>query len=258
MNRLNPILQMMSPISLEAMKSVQLMNRVDTKYLMNKNSLHQLFEFLKDNYYVQCINGNIIAPYKTLYYDTEDVRMYTAHHNRKLNRQKLRVRCYRQSQTTFCEIKNKNNKGKTKKLRISIPAERFNDCLKMNEVVDFVNENLEYELPTMMPHVENNFDRITLVNRDKTERITIDSNIRFGNRFTGNSFDISELVIIELKQDGFAPSLLRNTLQDFRISPKRVSKYCLGTILTNPDAKHNRFKRKLRYIEKIINSTFVS
>lgn len=43
---------------------------------------------------------------------------------------------------------------------------------------------------------------MTLVNRDKTERLTIDTNIRFRNLHTGREQSLPDLVIIELKQDG--------------------------------------------------------
>ena len=39
MNRLAPILQRMTPISLEEIQTVKLMNRIDSKYLLNKEQL---------------------------------------------------------------------------------------------------------------------------------------------------------------------------------------------------------------------------
>lgn len=254
MNQLNPILELMKPISLEEMKAVQLMNRVDTKYITTIKDLPILFEKLKEDYYAQNIMDHTIAPYKTLYYDTEDVKMYTAHHNRKLCRQKIRIRSYRQSETTFCEIKNKNNKRKTNKMRILIPSNNFYDSLTLPVVIDFLQNNLLIDNKLLIPQVENSFSRITLVNKEKTERITIDSGIKFKNHYTNNTFDISDLVVIELKQEGFAPSLLRSTLQDMRIIPQKISKYCIGTILTNPEAKYNRFKKKRHYIEKLLST----
>jgi hypothetical protein len=178
--------------------------------------------------------------------------MYTMHHNRKLNRQKLRTRCYRSSQTTYCEIKNKLNTGRTKKLRVPIRPDQYNRIFEDPAVVDFIRQNLRFDLDTLLPHVENEFTRITLVNKEKTERITIDGDIRFVNHHTGLSADISELVIIEVKQDGHQASPFKKLLHELNIKPKRISKYCLGTLLTNPQAKHNRFKAKIRYINKLI------
>ena len=254
MNRLAPILQRMTPISLEEIQTVKLMNRIDSKYLLNKEQLELLMPHAEHDFLVQTINGQQLAPYKTLYFDTENVAMYTMHHNRKLNRQKLRTRCYRSSQTTSCEIKNKLNTGRTKKLRVPIRPDQYNRIFEDAAVVDFIRQNLRFDLDSLLPHVENEFTRITLVNKERTERITIDGDIRFVNHHTGLKADISELVIIEVKQDGHQASPFKKLLHELNIKPKRISKYCLGTLLTNPDVKRNRFKAKIRYINKLITN----
>ena len=97
----NAILSQLPPIGLDDMKAVRLMNRIDQKYMACADLLESLLERIADGYYVQQIEGNPLAPYRTLYFDTDDLRMYTMHHNKKLNRQKLRVRCYRSTNTTF-------------------------------------------------------------------------------------------------------------------------------------------------------------
>ena len=184
MKRLVPILQRMTPISLDEMQTVKLMNRVDSKYLLNKEQVALLMQHAEPDFLAQTIDGQQLAPYKTLYFDTKDVAMYTMHHNRKLNRQKLRTRCYRSTQTTFCEIKNKLNTGRTKKLRVPIRPDQYNCVFDDPEVVQFIRENLQFKIEDLSPHVENEFSRITLVNKEKTERITIDSDIRFVNHNT--------------------------------------------------------------------------
>ena len=95
------------------------------------------------------------------------------------------------------------------------------------------------------------FDRITLVNKEKTERLTIDVNLNFENRQTGIIYGFPDIMIIELKQDSSSASMMKSILMDLRIKPQRISKYCLGTVLTNPAAKYNWFKKKLMYINKI-------
>jgi hypothetical protein len=63
-----------------------------------------------------------------------------------------------------------------------------------------------------------------------------------------------ELMIIELKQDGRVHSKMKDFLFTNRIPPKGISKYCLGTVMTDPTAKSNRFRVKVRYINKLINT----
>ena len=241
----------MEPIGLEDMKAVRLMNRVDQKYMASVDVLEDLLVRVASGYYVQHIEGNPLAPYKTLYFDTADLRMYTMHHNQKLNRQKLRVRTYRSTNTTFFEIKNKDNKKKTQKVRIPVDAAQFYNALNVTEVEQFVNGNTPYPVASLHPCLENKFERITLVDKGMSERITIDRAIRFHNHATDIDADISRLLVIEVKHEVGAPmSDIEKALHDLHILPRRMSKYCIGTALTDPTAKRNRFKEKLMFIEK--------
>ena len=249
------VLEQMEPIGLDDMKAVRLMNRIDQKYMASATQLEELLERVADRYYVQQIEGNPLAPYRTLYFDTASLAMYTMHHNKKLNRQKLRVRCYRSTNTTFFEIKNKDNKKKTSKVRIPLDPSLFDHCLDVGEVGHFVDEHTPYPVATLHECLENRFDRITLVDKGMSERITIDHNIRFHNRATKNEADISQLLVIEVKHEVGAPmSVIERALHDMHILQRRMSKYCIGTALTDPSAKYNRFKPKLLYIKKINNT----
>ena len=258
------ILDTMQPIGLDDMKAVRLMNRVDQKYIASAAVLGDLLAAVADGYYVQQIAGNPIAPYRTLYFDTPGLAMYTMHHNRKLNRQKIRVRCYRSTLTTFFEIKNKDNKRRTRKVRIPIDPSLFDSCLQLPEVEQFISSNTPYAVPgavlsgasphsanTLLPCLENSFSRITLVDKAMHERVTIDQGIAFHNRATGLAADIGHILVIEVKHEQGAPvSDIERALHALHILPRRMSKYCIGTALTNPDVKVNRFKPKLLYIDK--------
>ena len=246
------VLSQMTPIGLDDMKAVHLMNRVDYKYVAQADILEELLSRIANRYYVQHIEGNFLSPYKTLYFDTDDLRMYTMHHNRKLNRQKLRVRTYRSTNTTFFEIKSKDNKKKTRKVRIPVDAALYDYVLDVPEVEQFVCENTPYSVAMLHPCLENRFERITLVNKGMSERVTIDCAIAFHNRATGIDADISRLMVIEAKQEADTmTSDIGMVLKDLHVLPHRMSKYCIGTALTNPAVKKNRFKSKLLFIERL-------
>ena len=246
------ILEQMEPIGLADMKAVRLMNRVDQKYMAPASLLEELLGRVADGYYVQHIEGEALAPYRTLYFDTAGLDMYTMHHNQKLNRQKLRVRTYRSTDTTFFEIKNKDNKKKTRKVRIPIEVAMFDHALEVEEVRGFVDSKTPWPVAALHECLENRFERITLVDKGMSERITIDSGIRFHNRATGLEADIAKLLVIEVKHEVGAPtSAIERALHDLHILPRRMSKYCIGTALTDPSAKKNRFKEKLLYIRKV-------
>ena len=251
MNNLQDLLLDFCPISLEEMNAVKLMNRMDTKYLTTRDALPKILSHLKEYYFVQKIEDKTVSHYQTLYYDTLNLQMYLDHHNKKLTRQKLRTRIYCNTGHTFCEIKNKTNKKRTKKKRIAISTEQIFHLFDDAHIVDFIQTYLHYDISQLSPCVQNEFDRITLVNKEKTERVTIDTNISFTNITTQHTAQILDLVIIELKQSAHISSYLKKVLAELSIQPQKISKYCLGTILTHPGVKMNRFKKKLRYLSRI-------
>jgi len=238
-------------IRLEEMDSIKLMNRIDSKYLTSVPVLEKVLEMAADHGYRALeVEGEMISPYNSLYYDTDALKMFTDHHNRRLVRQKVRTRVYVSSGVTFLEIKRKNNQGRTRKKRTQIPPEEFQDFRSDPAAAAFLAEKSAYTVEMVKPRLETIFRRITLVNSAKTERLTIDTSLRFVNHDTGLRADMGPAVIIELKQDGRAYSEMKNILLDCRVKPIRVSKYCIGTTLTNPSAKSNRFRAKVRKIEK--------
>lgn len=251
----NEILDRFSPIELDGMDSIKLMSRVDTKYLTDICTLEKVLEKTAGcGYLVFEISGKRIHGYRSMYYDTFSLQMYLDHHNRRLVRQKLRTRCYETTGRTFLELKSKNNHGRTKKKRLEISADNYLvETLKDAQMSDWLDEKMTYPRSDMSPSLETVFSRITLVNPERTERATIDFNLCFNNVRKGTSADIGKLVIIEVKQDGNFPSRLRDILLDLRVKPIRISKYCIGTALTNDTVKTCNFKQKMMLINKMRN-----
>lgn len=248
---LNNLLCQFDPITLEEMESVKLMNRVDTKFVASLSQLASILELAKAEYYAQQIEGIRINRYDTLYYDTPELTMYTQHHDRRMVRQKVRIRTYVDSDgLTFLEIKNKNNKGKTKKKRITVSDQEV-ILHPTTEVTEFMDKRCWYDWPHLLPELRTAFSRITLVNKAKTERLTIDLHLLWSNLQTGQEKTFPNMVIIELKRDGNSPSPMLGIMNKLRIKPMKISKYCVGTALTNPTVKRNRFKLKIRKIEKL-------
>ena len=260
MTSIERILATFDPISLSEMEGVKLMNRIDTKYAVPLSALPAILEAAQDGYYAQEINGTRIATYDTMYYDTDSLDMYIRHHDRQLVRQKIRVRQYVESDLTFLEIKRKNNKGRTKKKRISVPGfgitgDTFGDSKRERwSVEDFIAAKSRYHWSELSPHLSTRFHRITLVNKAKTERLTIDMDLVWENIVSGESKTFPELVIIELKRDGNVPSRMTDIMLAHRVHPFKISKYCIGTALTTPGLKRNRFKKKIRLIEKMLHN----
>ena len=247
------LLDKLPPISLSEMKDIKLMNRIDKKYLATISQLEQLLVMAQGKYMVQQIEGKRYNRYHTIYLDTPDEEMYTMHHNGRLVRQKIRVRTYLDSGDTFLEVKNKNNHGRTKKKRMTVSDV---ETLVADGGDTLLAKHAHYLLADLVPKVENRFERITLVNMAKTERLTIDYDVQFLNYETGQNADVGPLVIIELKRDGNVFSPVLNMLKQLRIKPSGFSKYCIGSVITNRGLKHNLFKNRLVRYSKYANTKF--
>jgi hypothetical protein len=229
-------LKSFKPISLTQMDGVALMERVDEKYTVSINDITDILEKTIGQYYCLEIDGKRSFSYQTEYFDTPNNILFRNHQNGKLNRYKIRFRDYIESKKTFLEVKFKSNKGVTKKTRISIPFKE--------EQSPYLTKNLEIKL-------ENNFERVTLVNLISKERVTIDYNLKFKSDLLGTKSEISNLGIIEIKREkGNKKSQLLSILKDKRIRPTSFSKYAIGSCLLNSNLKYNRFKSKLLLINK--------
>lgn len=241
------IIKSFETISLSEMGKVRLMNRVDSKYLTTIDQILNVLRAAASDFYIQEIDGRSNMPYYTLYYDTPDADMYYNHQRGKKNRQKIRIRNYEETEAApFVEIKIKNNKGRTRKKRIAM-----NDGEKIDSYRVFVENNSGYSVSSLIPQIENHFFRITLVNKDLTERITIDTNLEFHNLTTDRYVKLPEIGIIEWKRDGNSDkSIFGQILKKFRIHLGGFSKYCIGMAVTNPDLRQNRLKARIRLMEK--------
>lgn len=242
-------LQAFDPISLKEMDRVKLMNRIDTKFAFDKNTLIQILPQLNEHYFSLEIEGKRALIYESLYFDDACFTLFHDHHNRRVNRYKFRIRNYVESNLYFLEIKHKV-KGRTDKHRIS--TDGFHNTFSHEEGV-FLKQNT-HKVYDLVPVLTNKFKRITLVNKRENERLTLDFNLIFNNEL--NSVELSELVIAELKQTKLnRNSAFYQLMKSLHLRPYRLSKYCIGAIelLGKEKLKFNRFKRKLMYLEKINN-----
>jgi len=246
MKELENLISEFEPIALSEMDSVNLMKRTDTKYVFGQEQLVPLIEGIRADYRVLEVNNVRINQYRTLYFDTAAFDFYLMHQNGKLNRNKVRFRKYVDSDVCFLEVKFKDNKGQTIKKRIKV--EDFEQELS-DEQRTFVNENAKVK-KSLEPKLWNGFKRITFVNQEMKERLTIDYDLIF--EFEGHQMGLPNVVIAELKQERInRNSPFAEMAKKLKIRDSRISKYCIGSALLNEDLKHNRFKAKILNLKKI-------
>lgn len=238
----------MNCISLQEVSKINLMNRIDTKYIMSIQMLVSLLEKINTKYYVQDICGSRRLQYHTIYYDTNDMQMYNAHQEGRRVREKIRIRTYVNTGNVFLEVKNKTNKGRIIKHRIKIDNEKN---IESEEMKNFLKKYAWYKIDEINQKLENDFRRITLVNKEKTERLTIDTDMQFHNIVTDKRTELANVAVVELKREGNVDSYLNTILENLHIKQSGFSKYCVGCALTDSNVNQDKIKIKLRKIAKI-------
>jgi VTC domain len=225
--------------SLKQLEAANLLERKDFKYIFKVTQLSEILVFLSKDYKVLAINNNLYTDYKTDYYDTENFKFYTQHHNGLLNRYKVRMREYVQSAISFFEIKFKNNKNWTSKQREKISSL---DVDVNNYTSSITQENLELKLKVF-------YSRITLLSNNGEEKLTFDLNLNFSNDTAKKDF--SEIVIAEVKSKTHHPYLFRQEIKRLGYREMGLSKYCFGITQIYTHLKNNNFKPAIKNIKKL-------
>ena len=247
LEEIKSIVNQFEPIDLSSMDEVSLMKRVDHKFTLTKKQLQNLLLKMSNDYSCLTIDNSRVFSYENQYFDTEDKKMFLFHHNGKRNRYKIRIRDYVESKLSFLEIKFKNNKSETIKNRINLD---FRERNISNKESKFVSENSIFNYKEIESQLLNSFKRITLVSLKNKERVTIDIELNFQN--STKEINLTNLVIIEVKREKTSKqSALLSLLKENKIRATNFSKYAIGSILTSPELRYNRFKNKLRYLNKI-------
>ena len=216
-NSILSIVQDMSSKNLDQIKDYSLLNRTDTKYVLNTSQAEMLFKKISNHYFVLEVNSNKVQNYESYYFDTEKLEFYHKHHNKKNNRSKVRFRKYIGSDLIFLETKTKS-KGRTRKYR-----KVFNDISSElnDEHYQFIRKNTGIETK-LIKSQQNTFSRITLLGKRKKERITIDYDINF-NRLLDDTENKEDLSGIDI------PQAIEEFVNLLEIKNKKeIIKYTLG------------------------------
>ena len=153
------------------------------------------------------------------------------------------------SDICFLKKKKKNNLGVTNKIRRQIQDFETDLSLKSKE---FIREDGNINNLLLEPSLYNNFSRMTLVNKNESERITIDVDLSF--TFGGDEKKFDKLVVVEIKQEGKRlNTTINRALKSMSLLPTNFSKYCIGISNIIDDIKSNRFKEINLKINKLNN-----
>lgn len=240
-----------APISLEnTNKLARMLKRVDNKYVLRRSELQDFLTALQDDFSVLEIDGVKEFSYSSCYYD-DNFKSYRDHHQGRRLRYKIRTRHYMDSGEIFFEVKLKDKRGETNKERISCKTFKSptpnKKCMSMLSTFYQRLYNRQFSLD-LKPALIVNCNRCTLVSRHGGERITIDYSLGF-DPMNGPSVNIGpDFIIVETKSadgKGLADVALKKA--GIR-QAKKLSKYCVGAILTGGVTKYNNFKASLKRI----------
>jgi VTC domain len=204
---------------------------------------------LRDKYYVLEIENYRIMSYRSLYFDTTDFSFYMNHHNGKPNRYKVRYRHYLSTDTLFFEIKVRQ-KSKTSKERILIEEDAN---WEQNVPTEFFKAQRPLEKRVIEPKLEVWCQRVTLVGRESSERLTIDLNLSYRMPNGTSEVSFSKAVILELKY-AEKKTIFMPIAHQRHLRGRRFSKYSVGCGFMYPDLKSNMFKPQRIFIERIENN----
>jgi len=240
----------MPSVSLNEVNEVGLMDRVDTKFYFHERFLPNILMPIINEYSVLEINGERLMPYQSFYFDTPSFQMLRWHHNGKLNRYKVRKRKYLLTGETFLEVKFKSNKGKTVKNRRIAEVDTFKDQ-------EFISNTTPFSWNDLKPVMNNQFNRIMLLNHNKKERVSIDLNVGFSNGDEQYSF-LDRLVVLEIKSERhLGATELQRSLKYLHIHPTSFSKFVTGVFMHHKDLKFNRFKSRFLNINKVLEKNIL-
>lgn len=226
-------------------KSLQ--TRVDSKFVIPVALLPSLLDGLQDDYICQVINGLRISRYESNYFDTIDYKSYHDTRIKKPTRLKIRRRLYHNGNLSFLEIKKKVKGHRTVKDRI-VCSEAFKTSDQ-----DFFLRQYGLLSEQLHPVMDVFYDRFTLISKNDTERVTIDTDIVFG--MGGRKKSMKNLAIIEIKQDKLSThSIFYKKLLSFDVRKLSVSKYCVGLGLLKEGINTRGFNKKLEKVKMLINS----
>lgn len=227
-----------------------LLDRLENKYVVSAAALGGIMDALRGDFDVLAIDGETTFAYETVYYDTDSLLAYHQHARGKRRRYKIRCRRYVDSDLYFFEVKLKGNRGRTIKQRIPYDDTRHGQDILDEATTAFVQRCVEDTYGEVFSEhlsaqLMMRFRRLTLVGKDRPERLTVDFGLEFVGAGGAEAWAPPETLVIEVKSQngrGVGDGVLRSS----GARGGTCSKYCVGLNLVRPGMRHNVFKQLLR------------
>ena len=204
-----------------------------------------LLSGLTRDYAVLDANGELIASYDTLYFDTPGLDFFHSHRCGRRVRHKVRIRHYPDRRISFLDVKSRRSELQSTKI---CRAHEYGDNQMSPGDRAFVLQHTGAQRP-VSAQVWTRFSRVTLLNFAGNERVTIDLDLRVDTETRSRSF--GEIAILEVKQcPSSAQTPVMTALRSAGRRPGWASKYCVGIVSTRHGVRFNNLLPGFRALER--------
>lgn len=247
------VLHQRTSIGLDAIESVALMDRFDSKYVVPMEWLMNVLEAMPEHA-VLTVEKQVTTRYNNLYFDTPDARCFEDHVRGRSARFKVRIRHYDNTGVAFLEVKRRDVYGKTTKERLVRASEQAWDAPLTERERAFVAQHVPFA-NELSPVLQSSFERFTLAHLASGERITFDTDLSFVHPENQESWirPVPHLAVVEWKQH--VVNHQGSLIQAFRRQAGRrgplgrslrVSKFVLGSSQLAPQRPVRTYRSALR------------
>jgi len=233
----------------ELESSAALLDRVDTKYVISLADFAAVAARLHGMHRVLEIDGRRAFAYRTMYFDTAELRAFRDHQQERRLRYKCRSREYVDSGDCTFEVKLKGARGRTVKHRMDYDRTRRDELSA--PALAFVRHTLEEAYGRtpdgeLRPSLAVAYTRVTFVAPELGERLTCDFDLMFSAPDGSSGRLAPGTVIVESKSER-GRAVADEALKALGARPEsRCSKYCLGVGFTRPEVRSNLLRPLLR------------
>ena len=233
----------LEPVTLDELDDkAKLHTRKDRKYLVAPDVLTSVIGELSPSMQALDVDGIRWFSYGSLYFDTPDLVSYRMAATRRALRFKVRTRTYFDSKTVMVELKTKNRRGKTVKVRQSLPY-ATEGHIEATRTFAARFPSVALYASALDPVLAVWYRRSTVAFEEPGVRATIDKG--YQACASGGTASCGDQYIVETKSSG-KPGPLDRRLWRAGVRPVKVSKYTTGLAAIRPELPSNRWHRVLR------------
>lgn len=236
-------LESLRPLSLdEVNERAAMVTRTCRKYLVPIETVSELFAGAEGRFGTLSIEGRRSLQYSSTYFDTPDLRTFRDHRQGRRLRFKVRVRTYLDNDTRMFEIKLKEGRGVTDKVRV--PHHALPEQLPPRARAFLEDSLCSYGLRSpdvLVPSAVIDYRRSTVVALSGEERITVDTAL-VGRRGRWSVRMRPGVALLEVKTHGGLTTTERR-LHEHGFRKVTFSKYGAVLAALEPRLRGNRWHR---------------